>query len=93
MITSRAECERAAVSLKLVDTSSTDNYPVDGRPYGCIYASNNWLSVSSSNGHPYTNVACGTHHGGEDYDCICKTSGNLQLSYTSPSHTKLMAGF
>ena len=78
MITSRAECERAAASLNLLDTTSnSDSYPVDGRPHGCIYASNDWLSVSSPNGHPHANVSCGTNHSGQRYDCICKIIGKF----------------
>ena len=81
MITSRSECDRAAASLNLLDTTSyNDNHPVNGRPYGCISASNNWLSFSSPDGHPYPNVACGAYSGGQNPDCICKTTGNVQLT-------------
>ena len=81
MITSRSECERAAVSLNLLDTTIySDNNPLNGRPYGCIYADNDWLSFSSPEGHPYSNFACGTRWHYDTYDCICKITGNLQLT-------------
>jgi hypothetical protein len=73
-VTSKEECEIAATKLGLSDTSaySTTAYSTSGRPYGCIYGSDNWLVWNEKrNDVP---VPCGTKHDSSEYDCLCKTS-------------------
>ena len=71
MIETKEECEQAALSLGLSDTSPFD-LQKNGRPYGCIYASNDWLQWYSPVGSQYPSADCGAHHKGFTYDCICK---------------------
>ena len=72
------DCELAAKALGLTDYSVYGHGPlqVEGKPYGCIYASSDWLSWAPEDGHPYGNVPCGTYFAGVPYDCICLT-GNI----------------
>ena len=70
MIQTKEECEKAALSLALSDTTAVENER-DDRPYGCIYASNDWLAYSLD-GSPFTPANCGSQQGSKTYDCICK---------------------
>ena len=71
MIQTKAECEQAALSLGLSDTTAFEGQK-KGRPYGCIYASNFWLQWYSPVGSPHQSADCGTLESGNAYDCICK---------------------
>merc|ERR1711871_961575 len=65
-IEKRAECHAASVSLGLKDNSIA-GWGVPGRPHGCIYASNDWLSFAEDK----TSTPCGTYHAGFTYSCLC----------------------
>ena len=71
MILTKAECEQAALSLGLSDTTAVESQ-TNGRPYGCIYANNDWLNWYSPDGSPHQSAECGTSESGNAYDCICK---------------------
>ena len=79
-LTGKEECESAALYLDLVDTSATTEQYI-GRPYGCIYADNDWLSWYDPNESPYPSALCGENDLDHDYDCICSTMCNI-LSHT-----------
>ena len=71
-----AECQKAAMVLELQD-QSTPNDP-DNSIRGCVYATNDWLSFTIFNGiMDHGDGVCGTYDKGTQYDCICKTSGNI----------------
>jgi len=72
------ECEAAAATLGLADTS-VSGWGVPERPPGCIYASNDWLSFSTLS-DAETSV-CGS----AAYDCICKTSTPVPTSSCPPN--------
>ena len=74
MIQTKAECEQAALLLGLSDTTAAEDQ-TNGRPYGCIYASNDWLQWYSPDGSPHQSADCGTSHSGYEYSCICKELG------------------
>jgi len=69
MITNKQECEEAANILGLVDKYAYESQ-TNGKPYGCIYASNDWLAFASPLDHPYGNTPCGSHSV-HVYDCLC----------------------
>ena len=70
MLGSKTECDQAATDLGLLDTSATESQ-TNGRPYGCIYADNDWLNWYSPGG-PYPSAFCGSYDGKHDYNCICR---------------------
>ena len=78
MITSIKKCEEGARRLNLKDTTvfQNSNKQVNGRPYGCILATDKsagleWLTFASPYGHPYGNIPCGTRYDGLTSQCIC----------------------
>jgi len=69
-----SECELAAKLLGQKDIIAHDIGTIgnlQGRPFGCIYASNDWLGWYSPDGSPSPSD-CGTQHGNEIYACICR---------------------
>ena len=78
MVRDKTECELAATLLNLQDKSAhvgQVNYDNQIRPYGCIYAGNDWLGWHLPDGPPYPSYDhyindCGTY-----YACICKLPG------------------
>jgi hypothetical protein len=66
----QADCETAATSLGLSDTSAHVGSDGDRSP-NCIYASNGWLMFNDAS----NDVACGTADGSHSYDCICGALG------------------
>ena len=71
MIETKEECEQAAVSFGLSNTTAYEGQ-ITRRPYGYIYASNDWLQWYSPDGSPHQSAKCGSHDGSYVYDCICK---------------------
>ena len=69
----KAECELSATLLGLQDTTVYEPSAISGRPYGCIYANNDWLGWYSPDGSPYPSVDCGTYISGFPYACICRS--------------------
>ena len=69
MMTSKQECEAAAVSLGKVDLNA---YAIQtyGRPFGCIYHPNKLsrLVWYDPKGSQYDSADCGSN----GYECICK---------------------
>ena len=72
-IGSKKECEEAAHFLGLKDTTAyTGQSSANaGKPYGCIYADNDWLQW---NGYG-EKASCGSLNLGSYYSCICVASG------------------
>ena len=72
----KTECELAATSLGLQDTTAFETQ-IGGIPYGCIYSSNDWLGLYSPDGSP--SLDCGTIHIRNNtlytYVCICRLHG------------------
>ena len=77
-IKSEEMCKFAASYLDLPDTDSYSSQD-EGRPYGCIYADNDWLGWYDSTNSPYPPVSCGSIQGSYAYDCICAIKGNTVL--------------
>ena len=77
-IKSEEMCKFAASYLDLPDTDSYSSQD-EGRPYGCIYADNDWLGWYDSTNSPYPPVSCGSIQGSYAYDCICAIKGNSVL--------------
>ena len=75
-VKSLTTCESAVKHLGLSDTVAYSRQ-YDGRPHGCIYASNDWLSWYNSVDSPYVSALCGSTQGYYEYDCICATSGKI----------------
>ena len=73
-LTGKEECESASIYLDLYDNSA-EVLQANGRPYGCIYASNDWLSWYDPNDSPYESSLCGGNDGNNGYDCICTILG------------------
>ena len=69
-------CEFAASHLALSDTDTYAGQD-EGRPYGCLYASNDWLGWYDPTNSPYPSTACGSYQGSNRYDCICAVPGNI----------------
>ena len=74
MLSTKKECEDAADVLELSDNSAYEIQDTQ-RPQGCIYASNDWLSWASPDGHPDPSKPCGTHDSGMKYSCLCSRAG------------------
>ena len=75
-VASKEACDIAATKLGLSDTNAYSTTS-SGRPYGCIYASSNWLVWNNKwNNVP---VPCGTKYGSQAYDCLCKISGRISI--------------
>ena len=74
MVRTSEECELAATDLGLSDTTAHSSQTPD-RPYGCIYASNDWLNWYEPAGSPYTSVPCGSMQDSNRYDCLCSKKG------------------
>ena len=83
LVESKDECEEAAKFLNLEDTTAHASQ-TSGRPHGCIYASNNWLSWYSPLAPSafYSPPApCGVDFGSAGpygnhemiFSCICRT--------------------
>ena len=68
MISNKDECERKATLLGLADTSASVVHD-EQRPYGCIYATNDWLGMNTALS---CNVCCGSTDSGFRYSCICE---------------------
>ena len=69
----KAECDIAAFSLRLEDTSAYE-FQRSYIPQGCIYRSEVWLEWNppdSSN----PSVDCGATLGADTYSCICRVTG------------------
>ena len=60
MVTTKKECEDAAVFLKLTDTSADELLQNEDLAPGCIYQNNRWLAWASLKNHPDTSKPCGT---------------------------------
>ena len=71
MIQTKQECEQAALSLGLSDTTASP-IQTNGLPYGCIYSSNGWLNWYSPDGSPHESASCGSQ--ADPDDCICKVA-------------------
>ena len=71
MVESKNECEKAATILSLMDTTGYESQTKD-RPYGCIYADNDWLNWYSPDGATYPSALCGSFDGEHYYSCICR---------------------
>ena len=76
-ITTFAECQKAAVVLDLQDQSTPNE--INTSVEGCVYATNDWLSFTTFNDDG--DAACGTYDERTQYDCICKTTGNILLTH------------
>ena len=75
-VSSKEECELAATSLGLSDTTAVDSYaPPPGPPHGCIYTSHNWLQWYDPLSTTHTLARCGYYDGLFDYDCLCRKNG------------------
>ena len=79
MVTNKQECEDAAKLLGLPDLSAYELQD-QARPHGCIYASNDWLSIASPTKHPHSNIPCGSIDHKRVYECICARSGMITRS-------------
>ena len=77
-VKSEEMCKFAASYLDLPDTDSYSSQD-EGRPYGCIYAENDWLGWYDSTNSPYPPASCGSIQGSYAYDCICAIKGNSVL--------------
>ena len=78
ILESKAECEKAANILELMDQSANVDQ-VQGLPYGCLYTNNDWLMFYPPDGPPYPPALCGSNYNGSKYDCICRKGGNILL--------------
>ena len=74
-VKSEEVCESAASYLGLADTDAYSGQD-EGRPYGCIYASNDWLGWHDSTNSPYSATSCGSLQDYDQYDCLCAVPGN-----------------
>ena len=86
LVKTKEECEQAATMLGLSDTTAS-SAQLNGRPYGCIYASNGWLNWYEPIGSPYRSVSCGSRFSDSDsiedvdsvyYDCLCSKPGESE---------------
>ena len=76
MLSTKKECEDAADVLELTDNLAYEIQDTQ-RPQGCIYASNDWLSWASPDGHPDPSKPCGTIDSRMTYSCICSRAGKI----------------
>ena len=67
-IRNKDECERKATLLGLADTSASVVH-AEQRPYGCIYATNDWLGMNTA--LPGSEL-CGSTDSGFYYSCMCE---------------------
>ena len=80
LVRTKEECELAATMLGLSDTTAS-SAQLNGRPHGCIYASNGWLNWYEPIGSPYPSVSCGSSFSDGSYvdlvkyDCLCSKPG------------------
>ena len=80
LVKTKEECEQAATMLGLSDTTAS-SAQLNGRPHGCIYASNGWLNWYEPIGSPYPSVSCGSRFSDSSYvdsvyyDCLCSKPG------------------
>ena len=76
IISTKEECEAAAIYLNLVDHTAYST-KLSSTPYGCIYASNDWLGWHVAGNPRAESVACGSKDSSnrDYYYCICKLSG------------------
>ena len=73
-VTTKNECEDAAVFLNLRDTSAYDTSTSElDRPQGCVYSSLNFLSWNSPENPPVS--TCGSVHKGVTRSCVCSKPG------------------
>ena len=77
-VKSEEVCESAASYLGLADTGAYSGQD-EGRPYGCIYASNDWLGWYDPKNSSYPSVPCGSTQNFNAYDCICARRGKTDL--------------
>ena len=82
MVTSQSQCDLAALELDLSDTSA-DNYENEGRPHGCVYASDNILNWVDPSDASFASAACGSTQGSWSFDCLCVRIGNHYQRNTS----------
>ena len=70
----KSECELAATSLGLEDTSAYE-FQQSSMPQGCLYRLiYPWLVWHSTNGSN-PSVGCGSTFGADTYACICRSAG------------------
>ena len=80
LVDTKEECEVAATMLGLSDTTASSAL-LNGRPHGCIYASNGWLNWYEPIGSPYPSAPCGSIFNESSYvdlvhyDCLCSKPG------------------
>ena len=74
MVTSKKECEDAAVFLKLTDKSARDNKNTKIPP-GCIYHmlgyASIWLGWAPLTNYEEPSIPCGIMQFGYAFNCIC----------------------
>ena len=87
-ISNKQECETAAGFLHLIDTTAYESQ-TEGRPYGCIYADNDWLNWYSPIVTKSESVSCGSLDRSHHYDCICRVPGK-NTHKTAPIYTILL---
>ena len=75
IITSQMQCERVAQFLYLSDTSAKI-YGREGRPHGCVYASDNQLTWIDPTSASFASAACGSTQSRWSFDCLCLGRGN-----------------
>jgi len=101
LVESKDECEEAAKFLNLEDTTAHASQ-TSGRPHGCIYASNNWLSWYSPLAPSafYSPPApCGVDFGSAGpygkhemiFSCICRT-GEVEVNCKDKDYGKTDKG-